>query len=145
MSNSGMELQNWSQQWYLSYWKHRNQRMCFSAGYSRLYYYVHTHWGWDIWMLSQQSVFFYFVFQNNSIHTHTHFIFISAFKGGHQQGGRKRATERGGWKTGTPTCRGLVLWEPLKALGSLNRTKLPELIWLYLPCYLDNTIAWVKI
>lgn len=74
-----MELQNWSQQWYLTYCKHRHQRMCFSAGYSRLYYYVHTHWGWDIWMLSQQSVFFYFVFQNNSTHkhTHTHILYLS--------------------------------------------------------------------
>lgn len=56
----------------------------------------------------------------------------------HQQGGKERNKERRGWKTGTPKCQHSVLLEPLKALSSPSRMKLPALIWLYLLCYFNN-------
>lgn len=64
-------------------------------------------------------------------------LFISAFKGRINREEEKE-TKRNGWKTGTPKCRLLVLWEPLKALGSPSGVKLLALIWLYLLCYFNN-------
>lgn len=67
---------------------------------------------------------FHFVFQrkkkkhkpNNKI-TFCLNIYLCAFKGGHQQAGRKRDKGRGGWKTGTAKCWGSFFFikEGLKA------------------------------
>ena len=90
--------------------------------YFTFYFYTQTlvdaraQHDWDIWQAEPTAIALSFCLsENNKKNTLALHIYLSAFKGGHQQAGRKRDKGSAGWKAGTLKWWGSLLLRGLKA------------------------------